>query len=173
MKQEYEYTEEERQVLDALTPQQRGLVLHYMEHGSAKNAYIANYKVNTENPRLAQKAYDMMKANPKIQTALEVLRRGVAKRNDVSLDSLVRELLDEIEDAKEVRKLLLNLAIKGNMNDKLILRKIDKLTLIDKNRDVTAAVKQISQMLGYNLPKKVENNNNLIQINVIKQAPQK
>jgi hypothetical protein len=56
------------------------------------------------------------------------------------------------------------------MADKLVLRKIDKLTLIDRNRDVVGTVKQISQMLGYNLPKKIETTNNLIQINVIKQS---
>lgn len=168
MKQEHEYTDDERKVLDALTVQQRGFVLHYIEHGSPKHAFIANYKVNPENPRLAQKAHDMMKANPKIQAALEILRRGVAKRNDVSLDTLIGELVEEVNDAREVRKHLLDLAIKGNMEDKLVLRKIDKLTLIDKNRDIVGAIKQIGQMLGYNLPKKIETTNNLIQINVIR-----
>lgn len=170
MNQEKEYTPEEQKALDALTPQQRGFVLHYIEHGSPKNAFIANYRVNPENPRLAQKAYDMMKKSAKMVTALEVLRRGISKRNDVSLDTLVQELVGELNDAKEVRKLLLQLAISGNMADKLVLRKIDKLTLIDRNRDIVGAVKQISQMLGYNLPKKIETTNNLIQINVINQS---
>lgn len=172
MNQEKEYTQEELKALDALTPQQRGFVLHYIEHGSPKNAFIANYKVNPDNPRLAQKAYDMMKKSAKITTALEVLRRGISKRNDVSLDTLVQELVSELNDAKEVRKLLLQLAVSGNMADKLVLRKIDKLTLIDRNRDIVGAVKQISQMLGYNLPKKIETTNNLIQINVINQSNQ-
>lgn len=168
MKQEHEYTAEEREVLGALTPKQLGFVMHYIEHGSPKEAYIANYAVNPDNKRLAQKAYDMMKENPKIQAALEVLRRGVAKRNDVSLDTLIGELVEEVNDAREVRKTLLSLAMKGNMEDKLVLRKIDKLTLIDKNRDIVGSIKQIGQMLGYNLPKKIETTNNLIQINVIR-----
>lgn len=168
MKKEFEYTDDERQALDVLTPQQRGLVLHYMEHGSPRAAYIANYKVNPENPRLAQKAHDLMKQNPKIQNALEVLRRGVAKRTDVTLDYLVQELVDELNDSKEIRKLLINLAVNGDMTDKEVLRKIDKLTLIDKNRNIVAAVKQLGQMLGYNLPKKVAETNNFIQINVVK-----
>ena len=168
MNEQKDYTEEEQAALDKLTPKQRGFVLHYLEHGSPKEAFIANYSVDPDKPRLAQKAWDMMNKSVAIKNAIEVLRRGIERRNSVSLDSLVEELVDEINDSKEIRKKLLTLAMSGAMDDKFVLRRIDKLTLIDRNRDIVGAVKQLSQMLGYNLPKKVEQTNNLVQINVIR-----
>jgi len=168
MTQKHNYDEDERAALDALTPQQRGFVLHYIENGSPKNAYIANYKVDPNNKRLAQKAHDMIKKNKKIAAAIEALRRGIEQRTDVTLDALVHELVDIVNDSKEIRKASHSLALTGDMTDREVTRRLDKLTALDSSTASISAIKQISKMLGFEMPKKVEQTNNLIQINVIR-----
>jgi hypothetical protein len=164
---EREYTDEAAAALDALTPKMRGFVLHWLEHGSPKAAMIANYAVDPENSRLAQKGYDMLQ-KPKIAHAIEVLRRDIQQRTEVTLDGLVGELADIINDNAMIRKKAINLALNGSMEDKLVIRRLDRLTALDSSAQSIAAVKQLSKMLGFEAPKVANQTNNLIQINVIK-----
>lgn len=167
-KEDHEYTADERTALDALTPKMRGFTLDWLEHGSPKQAMIDNYAVDPENKRLAQKGYDKLK-NPKIAHAIEVLRQGIQERTEITLDSLVGELANIINDNAEIRKRAINLALNGSMSDKLVLRRLDRLTALDSSAQSIAAVKQLSRMLGFEAPKGGGNTtNNLIQINVIR-----
>jgi len=167
-KEDHEYTADERTALDALTPKMRGFTLDWLDHGSPKRAMIDNYAVDPENKRLAQKGHDKLK-NPKIANAIEVLRRGMQKRTEVTLDGLVGELVDIVNDNAEVRKAAINLALNGDLSNKLTLRRVDRLTALDSSAQSIAAVKQLSRMLGFEAPKGGGNTtNNLIQINVIR-----
>lgn len=164
---ETEYSEEARRALDALTPKMRGFTLHWLEHGSPKNALIANYAVDPTNKRLAQKGYELLQ-NPKIVRAVEALRKGMKARTEVTLDGLVQELVDIVNDNASVRKAAINLALNGDLNDKLVIRRVDRLTNLDSSAQSIAAVRQLSKMLGFESPKIANQTNNMIQINVIR-----
>lgn len=76
----------------SLTPKQEAFCLAYLETGNASEAYRRAY--NAENMKaatIAVKASELL-ANGKVAVRLAEMREATAKRNQITVDDLLREL---------------------------------------------------------------------------------
>lgn len=76
----------------SLTPKQEAFCLAYLETGNASEAYRRAY--NAENMKagtIAVKASELL-ANGKVAVRLAEMRQAAAKRNQITVDDLLREL---------------------------------------------------------------------------------
>lgn len=87
-----------------LTPKQEAFCRAYMETGNASEAYRASYKAEKMKPEsVSRMAFDVLQ-NLKVTSRLAELREIAAKRHEVTVDSLLAELDEARELARELAK---------------------------------------------------------------------
>lgn len=87
-----------------LTPKQEAFCLAYMENGNASKAYRKTYKADAMKPESVNRLAFALLQNVKITSRLEELREIAAKRHEVTVDSLLAELDEARELARELAK---------------------------------------------------------------------
>lgn len=86
-----------------LTPKQEDFCKTYVETNNASEAYRRHFRVTANESTVWNAACKMLK-KPQIEARVAELRKVAAKRHDVSVDSLVEEL----EEARELAKQMEN-----------------------------------------------------------------
>lgn len=82
----------------ALTPKQEAFCLAYLETGNASEAYRRSYSAEGMKPEtVARKAKELLD-NGKITARLEELRKPIAERHKITVDTLLAEL----EEARQL-----------------------------------------------------------------------
>lgn len=87
-----------------LTPKQEDFCRAYMETGNASEAYRKTYKTDAMKPESVNRLAFALLQNIKITSRLEELREIAAKRHEVTVDSLLAELDEARELARELAK---------------------------------------------------------------------
>lgn len=87
-----------------LTPKQEAFCLAYVERGNASDAYRTAYKSENMKPESVNRLAFALLQNVKITSRLEELREIAAKRHEVTVDSLLAELDEARELARELAK---------------------------------------------------------------------
>lgn len=88
----------------ALTPKQEDFCLRYVELGNASEAYRFAYDCKNMKPESVNRKAKEMLDNGKIAARLEGLRAEAAKRNEITVDSLI----DELEEARALARDIAN-----------------------------------------------------------------
>lgn len=73
---------------DNLTPKQEGLCQDYIVLGDASAAYRKNYKCANMKPATINRAAKELMDNPKIAARIADLKKKLAKRHEVTVDSI-------------------------------------------------------------------------------------
>lgn len=83
-----------------LTPKQEAFCQAYIETGNASEAYRKAFDARRMKPETVNRsAFDLLQ-NHKITARLDELRAEIAKRHEVTVDSL----LDELEEARQLAR---------------------------------------------------------------------
>ena len=85
---------------DKLTIKQENFCLAYIETGNASEAYRQAYRCGRMKPETVNKNAFKLTECTKITTRLAVLREAVAEKHNVTVDSLIIEL----EEARDIAK---------------------------------------------------------------------
>ena len=117
-----------------LTPKQEDFCRFYIETGNASEAYRKAYDCERMKAETVNRNAAALLANNKIATRLEELRAEIAKRHEVTEDSLIAEL----EEARDLAKNLMNPAamVSATMG-KAKITGFDKKVLQHQNPDGT------------------------------------
>lgn len=87
-----------------LTPKQEGFCHSYIETSNASEAYRLNYDASAMNANsVARKAFEVME-NVKVTARIEELRKGVSKRHNITVESILAELEEARQLALETGK---------------------------------------------------------------------
>jgi len=81
-----------------LTAKQEAFCLAYLETGNASEAYRQAYNAEKMKPETVNRTAKELLDNPKIATRIDSLQVEAAKRNEVTVDSLLAEL----EEARQL-----------------------------------------------------------------------
>lgn len=81
-----------------LTAKQEAFCLAYLETGNASEAYRQAYNAEKMKPETVNRTAKELLDNPKIATRIDSLQAEAAKRNEVTVDSLLAEL----EEARQL-----------------------------------------------------------------------
>lgn len=119
----------------ALRPKQEDFCLRYVELGNASEAYRASYNCSRMKPESVNRLAFAMLQNVKIASRLEELRAEAAKRNEITVDSL----MDELEEARQLALQMANPAamVSATMG-KAKITGFDKKILQHQNPDGSA-----------------------------------
>jgi phage terminase small subunit len=88
-----------------LTAKQEAFAQHYAVHGSPREAFIVSYNPGPSWKResVNRKGVELAR-HPKVMVRIEELKANAAKRNEVTVDSLIAELTAAVEIAKESKQ---------------------------------------------------------------------
>ena len=75
-----------------LTPKQEAFCLAYMETGNASEAYRRAYNAENTKPDVIHVKASQLLANGKLAVRMEQLRQDAVKRNEITVDDLIKEL---------------------------------------------------------------------------------
>lgn len=120
-----------------LTPKQEDFCRYYIETGNASEAYRKAYDCERMKPDSINRLAFALMNNVKIASRLEELRAEIARRHEVTEDSLIAEL----EEARDLAKNLMNPAamVSATMG-KAKITGFDKKILQHQNPDGSAIV---------------------------------
>jgi phage terminase small subunit len=82
-----------------MTPKQADFIALYLDTQNASEAYKRAYKSTGKQNTIHRKASELLK-HPEVKKELELLQAQVKEQNKVTLDSIVTEL----EDARQIAK---------------------------------------------------------------------
>mgnify|MGYP003681446288 CR=1 FL=1 len=145
-----------------LTPKQIALVDEYYRTDDYIAAYRHAYNTSANDDTCRTKAVEMLTSEkyPHIKARLADLRDKQSQRIGISKDDIIRELYQVVLDNAALRK---EQIIEYTMDGSLADHKIK----LNGTSDSIAAAKQISKMLGFDAPVKLEEDTS-ITINIVK-----
>jgi len=122
-----------------LTPKQEGFCQDYIKTGNQSEAYRLNYNAGKMLPAsINNKAYELMQ-NVDITSRIAVLQERVAKKFEVTVESLTRELE---EDRQLARDLEMPAAAISALNVKARIHGLDKQVMSnDPDNPMPATIK--------------------------------
>jgi len=120
-----------------LTPKQEDFCRYYIETGNASEAYRRAYNAEKMQPQTIKVKASQMLVLDNISVTIEKMRAEIAKRHEVTEDSLIAEL----EEARDLAKNLMNPAamVSATMG-KAKITGFDKKILQHQNPDGSAIV---------------------------------
>ena len=120
-----------------LTPKQEDFCRYYIETGNASEAYRRAYNAEKMQPQTIKVKASQMLVLDNISVTIEKMRAEIAKRHEVTEDSLIAEL----EEARDLAKNLMNpAAMVSATMDKAKITGFDKKILQHQNPDGSAIV---------------------------------
>ena len=132
-----------------LTPKQIAFCNAYVETSNASEAYRQCYEVShMKGASITRKACELMK-NDKVKAKIKSLQDALAKKSMITKEDLIMKLMliaNDYEDNKEFTN------SSGNED----MRKAEVLSSLANSTSSIAALKQISKMLGFDAPEKIE-----------------
>ncbi len=122
-----------------LTPKQEGFCQDYIKTGSQTRAYKLNYNVKNMLPAsINNKAYEL-RTNVDVTSRINELQERVAKKFEVTVESLTKELE---EDRQLARKLEMPSAAISALNVKARIHGLDKQVMSnDPDNPMPATIK--------------------------------
>ena len=120
-----------------LTPKQEDFCRYYIETGNASEAYRRAYNAEKMQPQTIKVKASQMLVLDNISVTIEKMRAEIAKRHEVTEDSLIAEL----EEARDLAKNLMNPAamVSATMG-KAKITGFDKKIIQHQNPDGSAIV---------------------------------
>jgi phage terminase small subunit len=89
---------------DNLTPKQEAFCRKYIETGNASEAYRQSYDAEGMNPNTINRKAKELLDNGKIKARIAEIQERHLKRHNVTVDSLVEELQEARELAKQISR---------------------------------------------------------------------
>ena len=137
-----------------LTPKQEGFATRYMECGNATQAYKDSYNAEKMLPNTVTRKANELLNNDKVQGYITASKAVLAKRSILTKEMIIKSLMSIVSDYNDFKQMAINLPMDADTS--ALEDKIKILQGFAKSTDAIAALKQISSMLGYNTPEKVE-----------------
>lgn len=84
----------------SLTVKQEAAVQHYLQHGDKSAAYRSAYSAENMSDKTINEKACRLFAGDKVRARVEALREGVAKRHELTVDGLIKQLFEDREFAR-------------------------------------------------------------------------
>ena len=137
-----------------LTPKQEKFATRYMECGNATQAYKDSYNAEKMLPNTVTRKANELLNNEKVNGYIAASKAVLAKRSILTKEMIIKSLMSIVNDYNDFKQMAINLPMDADTS--ALEDKIKILQGFAKSTDAIAALKQISSMLGFNTPEKVE-----------------
>jgi phage terminase small subunit len=87
-----------------MTPKQEAFAQAYVETGNASEAYRRAYDAEDMKPESIHVTASKLLSNPKVALRVDALQAKHAKRHDITIDSITRELDEDRKGAREANQ---------------------------------------------------------------------